>query len=106
MQPPKDGAGEGRDAGDRVRRRRAMEQREHEPEVVEDAPAFGALGRVALESRSGPRRQLGIEIGGHVRRRPPVVAPETQLVPKRRHLTCDPAIDRKGSQTNGMNRFG
>ena len=50
MQPPQDGAGDYRYAGGRFGRRRALEQGDDEPQVVENAPALGALGRMVLES--------------------------------------------------------
>ena len=106
MQPSQDGGRDRRPVGDRFRRRRAPEQGEHVPEVVEHAPALGALRGVVLESCSSMGPQVGVEVGGHVWRRPPVVAAEAQLVPERAHWESDPVIDAKGSQTTVMNRLG
>jgi len=105
MQPPQDGAGDRRPVGDRFRRWRGLEQREHPPELIKNAPALGALRRVTLEALVRPGRQVGVEIGGHVWRRPPVVAAEAKLGPETAHKVSDPVIDAEGSQTVVMNRL-
>jgi hypothetical protein len=105
MQPSQDGGGDGRPVSDRYRRRRAVQQGEHVSKVVEDAPAFGALRRVVLESRPSLRPQVGVEVGRHVWRRPPVVTPEAQLVPESAHRSFDPVIDGKVRRPPVMNRL-
>ena len=57
-------------------------RREHVPQVLEDAPAFGTFGRMALEPHPSPGREVGLEVGGQVGRRPPMIAAEAQLVPE------------------------
>jgi hypothetical protein len=110
MQPAQDGAGDRRDAGDRAWRRHAVEHGEHVSKVVEDAPALGALRRVVLESGARMCPEVGVEVGGHVWRRPPMISAEAQLTPEKAHRRCAPVIRERGSQTApdrwAMNRFG
>jgi len=76
-----------------------MQPIDERAQASEQATAFLALAEMTLHPSAPTRRELPIEIVGHVLRRPPVVALEPHRVHELGHLACDPVTIRTGSHT-------
>jgi hypothetical protein len=59
---------------------------------VQKTAALRALLDVAIQTRTGARSELAVEISRHVSGRPAVIAHEPQAVRKVAHPVLDPAI--------------
>lgn len=86
-----------RAAGPRARLRKPVQHAEHPPQAVEKTAALRALLDVAIQTRTGARGELAVEVGRHVSGRPAVIAGEAQAVSKVAHRLLDPAIAETGS---------
>ena len=71
-------------------RRQTLQSHQHPAQAVEDAAALRALPCVPLQAHSRPRREVAIEVRGHVAWSPPVVSPEARAMKDAVHMRSDP----------------
>src|SRR3984893_13396692 len=79
----------------------SLQHAKHAAQAVQDASTLRALLGVALDARAGARRELAVEVRGHVARGPAVIAHEARAMQDVAHQRWDPTtiLTRSHSQS-------